>query len=70
MNAISVLEDYSLFSQFGTDMLKALKNVNRAVDLDSFLNKKQSNIDDYFETLLKTCGRSMNSKLISLIPFL
>ena len=40
MNAISILEDYSLYSKFGTDMLKALKYVNRAVDLESFLNKK------------------------------
>ena len=32
MNAITVLEDYSLFSNFGVDLMKALKDVNHAFD--------------------------------------
>ena len=34
MNAITVLEDYSLFSNFGTNLMKALKDENCAFDLD------------------------------------
>ena len=44
MNAIIVLEDYSLFSNFGAYLMKALKDVNRAFDLDCLSNKKQSTI--------------------------
>ena len=42
MNAITVLEDYSLFSNFGADLMKALNDVNRAFDLDGLSSKKQS----------------------------
>ena len=48
MNSITILEDYSLFSNFGDDLMKALKEVNRAIDLDRLSNKKQSNIEDFF----------------------
>ena len=48
MNSITILEDYSLFSNFGDDLMKALKEVNRAIDLDTLSNKKQSNIEDFF----------------------
>ena len=34
MNVITVLEDYSLFLNFGADLIKAPKNENRAFDLD------------------------------------
>ena len=51
MNAITVLEDYSLFSIFGADLTKALKDVNRAFNLDCFSNKKQSTIKDFSPTL-------------------
>ena len=34
INAITVLEDYSLFSNFGANLMKALKDVHRAFDLD------------------------------------
>ena len=47
MNSITILEDYSLFSNFGDDLMKALKDVNRAIDLDRLSNKKQSNIEDF-----------------------
>ena len=51
MNAITVLEDYSLFSNFGADLMKALKDVNRAFDLDGLSSKKQSTIKGFFQTL-------------------
>ena len=51
MNAIAVFEHYSLFSNFGVDLMKALKDVNRAFDLDCLSNKKQSTITDFFQTL-------------------
>ena len=41
MNAISILEDYSLFSNFRADLMKAINDVNRAFDLDCLSNKKQ-----------------------------
>ena len=49
MNIITVLEDYSLFSNFGADLMKALKYVNR--DLDCLSNKKQCTIKRFFQTL-------------------
>ena len=48
MNSITILEDCSLFSNFGDDLMQALKEVNRAIDLDRLSNKKQSNIEDFF----------------------
>ena len=48
MNSITILEDYSLFSNFGDDLMKALKEVNRAISLDRLSSKKQSNIEDFF----------------------
>ena len=49
MNAITVLEDYSLFSTFGAYLMKAVKGVNRAFDLDCLSNKKQSTMKDFFK---------------------
>ena len=40
MNEITILEDYSLFSNFGADLMKALMDINRAFDLDCLSNKK------------------------------
>ena len=48
MNSLTILEDYSLFSNFGDDLMKALKEVNHAINLDKLSNKKQSNIEDFF----------------------
>ena len=42
MNAITVLEVYSLFWNFGANMMKDLKDVNRAFDLDCLSNKKHN----------------------------
>ena len=49
MNAITALEDYSLFSTFGAYLMKALRGVNRAFDLDCLSNKKQSTMKDFFK---------------------
>ena len=46
MNIITVLEDYSLFSNFGAYLVKALKDVNGAFDFDCLSNKKQFTIKD------------------------
>ena len=48
MNSITILEDYSLLSNFGDDLMNGLKEVNRAIDLDRLSNKKQSNIEGFF----------------------
>ena len=51
MNAITVLKDCSLFSNFGADLMKAFKDVNRAFGLDCLSNKKQSIMKDFLQTL-------------------
>ena len=50
MNAITVLEEDSLFSNFGADFMKALNDVNHAFDLDCLSSKKQSTIKYFFQT--------------------
>ena len=47
MNTITVLEDYSLFSNFGADLMKALKDINPIFDLGCLFSKKQSTIKDF-----------------------
>ena len=51
MDTITVLEDYSLFSNFGANLMKALKDEDCAFDLDCLSNKKQSTIKYFFQTL-------------------
>ena len=48
MDAITLLENYSLFTKFGADLVKALEDINRVVDIDSQSNKRQSIITDFF----------------------
>ena len=55
MNSITILEDYSLFSNFNDDLIKALKEVNRAIHLDRLSKKKQSNIEDFFNCWYYVC---------------
>ena len=66
MNAIGILEDYSLFSNFGTDMMIALKNVNRAIDLDSLL-KKSSQISMTISKEFKNCNVTIIWKYSSIL---
>ena len=40
MNTITVREQYSLFSNFGPNFMKTVKDVNRAFDLDCLSSKK------------------------------
>ena len=47
MNTITVLEDYSLFSNFGANLMKALKNLNPIFDLGCLFSKKQFTIKDF-----------------------
>ena len=54
MNAITVLEDNHLFSNFRADLKKALQDVNRAFGLDCLCNKKQSTIKDFFQKVANT----------------
>ena len=49
MNAISILEDYSVFTKFGVDLRKALNDASRVLELDHHVNKRQSKIEDFFE---------------------
>ena len=48
MDAITLIENYSLFTKFGADLMKALEDINRVVDIDSQSNKRQSIITDFF----------------------
>ena len=41
MDAITLLENYSLFTKFGADLMKALEDINRVMDIDSQSNKRQ-----------------------------
>ena len=41
--ALQVLEDVSLFSEFGESMLKSLKQLNRSLDREELSHKKQRN---------------------------
>lgn len=46
--AISVLEDFSLFSNFGEAMMKSLKDLNQIVEKDVLNAQKQTVISDFF----------------------
>ena len=48
MNAIFILEEYSIFTKFRVDLRKALNDASRVLDLDNLSNKKQSNIEHFF----------------------
>ena len=48
MNALSLLEDYSLFSTFGADIRKHVGEASRLVCLDTLARKKQCKIENYF----------------------
>ena len=48
MNAISILEEDSIFTKFGVDLRKALNGASRALDLDNLSSKKQSKIEHFF----------------------
>ena len=62
MNTITVLEDYSLFSNFEADLMKALKDVNRAFDLDCLSNEKQSTNLKIFSKLCKHFNKKKDNK--------
>ena len=51
MNPLTILEDYSSFSDCGIDLMKTIKDTNCASDLDCISNKKQSTIEDFCQTL-------------------
>ena len=46
--AISVLEDFSPFSNFGEAMMKSLKDLNQIVEKDVLNAQKQTLISDFF----------------------
>ena len=48
---ITVLEDYSLLSNFGANLMKALKDVNRGFDLDYISNKIFSKLCKHFNKM-------------------
>ena len=54
INAITILESYELFSKFGADLMKALKDVDCVVDLHCFSNVTQSTIKDFLQTIART----------------
>ena len=49
--AIRILEDFSLFSQFGEAMLRSLKEINRVVLTKEQCTKKQVPITDFFKEI-------------------
>lgn len=46
-DAITALQNFNLFSTFATDLMKALEYINRAVDIDSQIEKRQSIIAEF-----------------------
>ena len=48
VDVITVLENYSLFSKLGFDLMKAPKCINRATDTNSQSNKKQRTLTNFF----------------------
>ena len=48
LKAVSVLEDFSLFSDFGEAMLASLKDLNYNIKQDIDINSKQTVITDFF----------------------
>ena len=46
--ALNTLEELSIFMKFGNDLLKGLNDVNKAIELESFSSKKQTNIEEFF----------------------
>ena len=49
--AIRILEDFSLFSQFGEAIPRSLKEINRGVDKEEQCTKKQVPITDFFKEI-------------------
>ena len=47
-DAINILDDYSLFSNFGVDLRNALTDIDRIVDKDERACKKQTAITYFF----------------------
>lgn len=48
--AISVLEDFSLFSNFGEAMMRSLKDLNQTVEKDVLHTRKQTLTSDFFSS--------------------
>ena len=51
MNAISILEDYSIFTKFGVDLRKALNDASRVLELDHHVNKKSPKLRTFLRNL-------------------
>ena len=64
MNAITFLEDYSLFSSIGVDLMNALKDVNHVFDLDCLSNMKQSTVLSSLEIRIRETFYNSNLSLI------
>ncbi|XP_065665542.1 tigger transposable element-derived protein 4-like [Hydra vulgaris] len=48
MHAVTVLENYNLYSNFGDDLMKALKDINCVIKMDLKASKRQSTVTDFF----------------------
>ena len=46
--ALNTLEELSVFMKFGNNLLHGLKDVNKAIELESLSSKKQANIEEFF----------------------
>ena len=49
VKAISIVERHSVFTTFGDDLRKALRDVTRIVERAHIANTKQTNIDQFFQ---------------------
>ena len=49
VKAISIVERHSVFTTFGDDLRKALRDVTRIVERTHIANTKQTNIDKFFQ---------------------
>ncbi|XP_065648755.1 uncharacterized protein LOC136078029 [Hydra vulgaris] len=53
MHAVTVLENYSLYSNFGDDLTKALKDISCVIQMELKVSKRQSTITDFFLKMQK-----------------
>ena len=64
MNAITILEGYSLFSNFEVDLMKAVKDASCALDLDCLSNKTRSTMKDFFQIIVSYRHNFINQTAI------
>ena len=50
-NALEMLEKFSLYSDFGEDILKSIRQVSHSIEREEQTKRKQANITDFFKKI-------------------